>query len=284
MKGKEVRFYSSVKTNSLNNYSSGLNVLTELKEEKKKGSKVKNIYKRFILNFDLFLIAYEKISKNQKTVNSGIYKKALAGSSYKVIEDILTKLKNHRFQFQPLRPDYSPHVNAKLKPLDIFSLQNQIVEQVMYFALEAVYEDGIFLNSSHGFRKNRSPHTGLKQVSQWTAVKWFIKGDIEFYFDTINHQILANLLQKRIQDQEFLDLYWKAVKAGYVGTQKNKKVGGFIEKPQGSIIFPILANIYLHELDVLMKKKIKEDLQSKPTSQSYNTYLKIYNKIHSLYE
>ena len=89
--------------------------------------------------------------------------------------------------------------------------------------LEAIYE-GSFENTSHGFRPKRSCHTALIQVQKnFTAAKWFIEGDIEGFFDNINHDVLIGILKERIADDRFIRLMWKFLKAGYI------EIGHFIE-------------------------------------------------------
>lgn len=113
--------------------------------------------------------------------------------------------------------------------------------------LETIYES-IFKDTSHGFRPGRSCHTALESIQRtWSGVKWIIDVDIKGYFDNIDHEILMGLLSKRIQDQRFLSLIRKWLKAGYVEDwQYHQTHSG---TPQGGIVSPILANIYLHELD-----------------------------------
>lgn len=116
--------------------------------------------------------------------------------------------------------------------------------------LESIWED-TFLKCSHGFRPKRSCHTALQQIQcTFNGVKWFIEGDISAYFDTIDHDILVKILRKRIKDERFIQLIRKFLKAGYLeDRQYNVTYSG---TAQGSIISPILANIYLNELDKYM--------------------------------
>ena len=118
--------------------------------------------------------------------------------------------------------------------------------------LEAIYE-GSFENTSHGFRPKRSCHTALIQVQKnFTATKWFIEGDIEGFFDNINHDVLIGILKERIADDRFIRLMWKFLKAGYVEDWAFHRT--YSGTPQGGIISPILANIYLDKLDKYMKE------------------------------
>ena len=114
--------------------------------------------------------------------------------------------------------------------------------------LESIYENN-FSEMSHGFRPKRSCHTALAQVrDRFTGAKWFIEGDIKGFFDNIDHHTLIGILKRKIDDEHFINLIWKFLKAGYLEDwQFNKTYSG---TPQGGIISPILSNIYLNELDI----------------------------------
>ena len=281
IKREVVRFYSSDNKNSLDTYP-GLLALSELRLEFQQHKQVKNVY-NLLLNEDLFITAHKKISKNKGAMTKGIDSETLDEYSMNIIRDTILQLKNHSFQFKPSRREYIPKANGKLRPLGIPSPRDKVVQQIMVMILEAIFENSIFLECSHGFRPNKGCHTALKSVSRWMAIDWFIEGDIKSYFDTIDHQTLANLIFSKIKDQQFLDLYWKAVRAGYVEMKLNKKIDSLVGTPQGSIISPILANIYLHELDELMTEKIKESNSSGNTSKPFKPYLQLHSKIHNLY-
>lgn len=136
--------------------------------------------------------------------------------------------------------------------------------------LESIY-DYNFKKTSHGFRPNKSCHTALKSIQLgFTGVKWFVEGDISAYFDTIDHQTLINILRRRIKDEYFIGVIWKFLKAGYFeGWKYNHSYSG---TAQGSIISPILSNIYLNELDTFMDEfKVKFDKGTfRKTNPKYN--------------
>lgn len=139
-----------------------------------------------------------------------------------------------------------------MRPLGIPSIDDKLVQEVLRMLLEAIYE-GSFENTSHGFRPKRSCHTALIQVQKnFTAAKWFIEGDIEGFFDNINHDVLIGILKERIADDRFIRLMWKFLKAGYIEDWTFHRT--YSGTPQGGIISPILANIYLDKLDKYMKE------------------------------
>ena len=278
-KGEGIRFHNSHSKTDLEKFS-GLVALSELR----KGTLcTENVYKRILLDPDILETAYNKISKNMGALTPGTDKITLDGTSRKSLEKISLELKSHAYEFKPARREYIPKANGKLRPLGIPSPRDKIVQQAMVMILEAVFEKH-FLESSHGFRPNKGCHTALKQVSRWSGVSWFIEGDIKSYFDTIDHHILANFIKTKIHDQQFLELYWKAVRAGYVESKSGKKIDSTVGTPQGSIVSPILANIYLHRLDLLMNKIRTESQQSGKTSKPNKRYIKLHSRAHTLYK
>ena len=131
---------------------------------------------------------------------------------------------------------------------------DKLVQEVIRMILEAIYE-GSFEYKSHGFRPYRSCHTALTQISKpFNGVKWFIEGDIKGFFDNINHDMMIGILQERIVDERFIRLIRKFLNAGYIEEWVFHKT--YSGTPQGGIISPILANIYLDKLDKYMKEYI----------------------------
>jgi group II intron reverse transcriptase/maturase len=121
-----------------------------------------------------------------------------------------------------------------------------LLQEVLRSILESYYEPQ-FSDSSHGFRPNRGCHTALSEIQTWKGTKWFIEGDISKYFDTIDHEVLLGILSKSIHDNRFIRLVRNLLEAGYLEDWKyNKTVSG---TPQGGVISPILANIYLSNFD-----------------------------------
>nr|WP_278335870.1 reverse transcriptase/maturase family protein [Petroclostridium xylanilyticum] len=165
--------------------------------------------------------------------------------------------------------------NGKMRPLGIPSFRDKLLQEVMRRFLEAIYEP-IFSDFSHGFRPNRSCHTALKQtLPYFKGARWFIEGDIKGCFDNIDHDKLIEILQRKIKDSKFINIIRSFLKAGYIEDFRyNQSYSG---TPQGGILSPILANIYLNELD----NKIMEIKQNfdKPATRCVNpTYDEIRGK------
>ena len=198
----------------------------------------------------LWLQAYANIHGNKGAATQGVDGSSLDGFSTERVKDIVTSLKTGKYRFSPVRRVYIPKSNGKQRPLGIPTGNDKLVQEVARMVLEKIYEP-VFTDSSHGFRQGRSCHTALSHVRQyWTGVKWLVNMDIKGYFDNINHDVLIGLLARRIDDPRFLDVVKQMLKAGYVENWKFH--GTYSGTPQGGVISPILANIYLHELDQFM--------------------------------
>lgn len=227
-------------------------VLNSLSEHSKVSSyKFERLY-RVLFNSEMFLLAYHNIQGRQGNMTEGSDGKTIDGMSLKRIENLIDALKDESYQPKPARRTYIPKKNGNMRPLGIPSIDDKLVQEVLRMLLEAIYE-GSFENTSHGFRPKRSYHTALIQVQKnFTAAKWFIEGDIEGFFDNINHDVLIGILKERIADDRFIRLMWKFLKAGYIEDWTFHRT--YSGTPQGGIISPILANIYLDKLDKYMKE------------------------------
>ena len=210
-----------------------------------------NLY-RLMFKEDLYIVAYERIKSAPGNLTPGSDKKTIDGFSLDIIHKTIQEMRTEQFQFKPVRTVYIPKPNGKQRKLGIPSTRDKIVQEVIRMILECIYDspDGpYFHETSHGFRPNRSCHTALREIrGKWPATNWFLEGDIRACFDEIEHGTLVKLLRKKIQDERFLNLIWKLLRAGYLdlGEARQDSLTG---TPQGGLASPILANVYLHELD-----------------------------------
>lgn len=194
--------------------------------------------------------AYANIYANKGAITPGVDQLTLDGFSEARVASIMTRLKSGTYRFQPVRRTYVPKKNGKKRPLGISSGDDKLIQEAVRIILERIYEP-VFENSSHGFRSGRAPHTALEQIGRdWTAVKWLIDMDLRDYFTTIPHDLLMETLRKKIADERFLRLIQAMLNAGYLEEWTFHKTYSGV--PQGSIVSPILANIYLHEFDQFM--------------------------------
>src|SRR5215217_1846547 len=149
----------------------------------------------------MFHLAYQRIYAKAGNMTPGSDGKTIDGTSLQRIKSLIKSLRNETYQPHPSRRIYIPKANGKTRPLGIPSFNDKLVQQVMRMVLEAIFEPQ-FEVSSHGFRPQKSCHTALKQVqNRFTGVKWFIEGDIEGFFDNIDHQTLIAMLRERIKDE-----------------------------------------------------------------------------------
>jgi group II intron reverse transcriptase/maturase len=215
------------------------------------GHKVKDLYQMILNAPDLWEQAYGNIYANKGGMTPGVDRQTIDGHSDERAENLRQLLRENRYVPTPAQRVYIPKPNGKLRPLGMPTANDKLVQEVWRMILESIYEP-VFHDTSHGFRPKRSCHTALKKIAYWAGTKWFIEFDIEGYFDNIDHTVLMGLLAKKIDDEKFLSVIKKMTKAGYMENWKYH--GSYSGTPQGGIISPILANIYLHELDCYVAK------------------------------
>lgn len=207
---------------------------------------------RILFNEDMYHIAYQRIYAKPGNMTKGVDGKTIDGFSISHIERLIDTLKDETYQPQPSQRVYIPKKNGKMRPLGIPSFIDKLLQEVIRMILEAIYE-GSFEDTSHGFRPNRSPHTALWTIQKrFNGTKWFVEGDIKGFFDNIDHEVLIAILAERISDNRFLRLIRKFLNAGYVEDWVFHK--SYSGTPQGGIISPILANIYLDKFDKYIKE------------------------------
>jgi group II intron reverse transcriptase/maturase len=226
-------------------------VLSSLTEKSKdKTYKFQRIY-RNLYNPGFYWRAYQNIYANKGSMTPGVDGTTLSGLSERRIGRIIESLKDHSYQPLPARREYIEKKNSnKKRPLGISSADDKLVQEVVRMILESIFEQ-TFSDRSHGFRPERSCHTALLQIQgSFTGANWFVEGDIEACFDSFDHHVLIELLRRRIDDEPFISLMWKFLKAGYMEQWEYHKTYDGV--PQGSGVSPILSNIYLSELDSFM--------------------------------
>lgn len=202
---------------------------------------------RYMLRVDVYRKAYQKLYANKGAGTKGVDDDTADGFSESKVNAIVESLANGSYNPKPTRRTYIAKTNGKLRPLGLPTFTDKLVQEVLRMILEAVYEP-VFADSSHGFRPNRSCHTALKDAKhKFYGANWFIEGDIKGCFDNIDHRTLINILRAKIKDEKLIELIWKFLKAGYL--EEWRYHGTYSGTPQGGIISPILANIYLNELD-----------------------------------
>lgn len=210
-----------------------------------------DLYK-LLIKEDTLLAGYEKIQSNKGSTTPAASDISLDGFSLIRLTKLKIALSNESWQPSLARRIYIPKPGkVDKRPLTIQGPEEKIVQAAMLLVLEAIYEP-CFSPHSYGFRPGRGAHNALLSIEQnYDGMTFAIEGDIKGMYDNVNHHILVTLVQKKVKDDRFIRLLWKMLRAGYLseGTLVRSELG----TPQGSIVSPILANIYLHELDLFVE-------------------------------
>jgi group II intron reverse transcriptase/maturase len=172
------------------------------------------------------------------------------------INRLKERLKARTFEPTPVRRVYIPKPNSeKRRPLGIPTLLDRMVQNALRMILEPIWEAD-FSHNSYGFRPNRSTYDAIAYIGNrltgnGSSYQWVIEGDIASYFDTIPDRRLIKAVKKRVADRDIRELLWKFLRAGVMhrGEVQETLTG----TPQGGIVSPLLANIYLHQLDRYME-------------------------------
>ncbi|HEX8234553.1 MAG TPA: reverse transcriptase domain-containing protein [Abditibacteriaceae bacterium] len=222
-------------------------ILSIIRERGKRGLPLEDVYRQ-LFNPDLYRLAYGKIYRNQGAMTPGATPETVDGMSLDKIQNIIGLLREERYRFSPARRTYIEKKNStKKRPLGLPTWSDKLLQEVIRLLLEAYY-DPQFSNHSHGFRHHRGCHSALTEIERtWRGTAWFIEGDIKGCFDNLDHSIFLGILREKIRDNRFLRLIENLLQAGYLEEWKyNATHSG---SPQGGIVSPLLANIYLDRLD-----------------------------------
>src|SRR5438270_3942394 len=229
-----------------------------------------------LYNVDLWLLAYQQIAPNPGNMTVGVDGKTIDKAGLKLITDLIADLKASRYKPCPARRVYIPKANGKLRPLGIPAFRDKLLMTVLKLILEAIYEP-TFSRCSHGFRPERSCHTALEQIqTEMTGTRWWVEGDIKGFFDHVNHDTLLSILSRRISDKRFLHLISQLLKAGYVEDWRYHQTYSGV--PQGGNLSPLLANLYLNELDQAITTKMAVFNKGKARKES-REYRRISRKV-----
>jgi len=232
----------------------GLWISQELSKCLEKNNKYNGLIK-IISNVDYLIICYELIKSKPGNMTMGIKKETLDGIDIAWFEGLSKILIKGKFEFGQARRIMIDKKGKKGKrPLGIANPREKIVQKALQLLFEAIWEK-FFLDSSHGFRPNKSVKTALNQLYlKGNKYTWVIQGDIKNCFDSIPHELIIKRIKEKISCQKTLHLLIKLLNVGYIDNRTGKHVKSKIGTPQGNIISPILSNIILHKFDEFMKK------------------------------
>ena len=214
--------------------------------------------------------AFERLRKDAAVGVDGLTKEQYGQELEARLGDLRERLRTKRYRHQPIRRVHIPKAPGKTRPIGISTIEDKIVQGALREILEVVYEQD-FLACSYGFRPGRGAHDALRELNRiaWTGeVNWIFEADIESFFDSIDHTMLMEILQQRVSDGSLLRLVGKCLHVGVLdGEQYEEPDAG---TAQGSILSPLLGNIYLHHvLDTWFERDVKPRLGGRATLIRY---------------
>ena len=206
---------------------------------------------RLLYNPSLYVMADERLKSKPGNMTPGADGQTLDGFSLEAIEATIALMRTEQYRPTPVRRTYIPKAPGKWRPLGVPSPRDKVVQECVRLILEAMYEP-MFHDNSHGFRPGRSWHTALESLRRnWVGTKWTLKIDIAECFERVDHRRLLDILREKIADDRFMHLIRKFLNAGYLENWVYHRT--YSGTPQGSVLSPILMNVYLSKLDAKLE-------------------------------
>jgi group II intron reverse transcriptase/maturase len=243
-----------------------------LADRGRRNLKLERVY-RELYDEDRYLDCYGRLYPNDGAMTPGVTRETVDGMSLEKIRRIISTLRDGSFAWAPAKRVYIPKANGKMRPLGLPTWTDKLVQDVIRSLIEPYYE-ARFRDTSHGFRPNRGCHTALQTVKDtFSGTVWFIEGDIKGCFDNIDHDALIDILRESIDDERFLRLIRDMLTAGYM--EKRDYRDTFSGTPQGGVVSPLLANVYLHKLDEFVEDTLIPEYTRGKTRRSNPEYTAI---------
>ena len=190
--------------------------------------------------------AYGRLRRNAAVGVDGVTKEMYGQDLWGNLENLIERLKAKRYRHQPIRRVHIPKDNGKTRPLGISAFEDKMVQDATREVLEAIYEQD-FLDCSHGFRSGRSAHDAIRALHRSVdqgECNWILEADIVSFFDSVDRTALEEMLRKRLADGSLLRLIGKCLHVGVLDGEEFTTPD--IGTAQGSVLSPLLGNIYLH--------------------------------------
>ena len=216
-----------------------------------------------LINVKTLEQSHKKALGKKATGIDGVTKGKYQENLEENLKDLVARMKRQTYKPQPVRRVMIPKAGSnKMRPLGIPAYEDKLVQDVLSQILTQIFEP-IFLESSYGFRPNRSCHmalAGLERILHTNKTNYIVDADIKGFFDNVNHNLIIEMVETRIKDPSIIRLIKRFLKAGVM--HKGKVEDTDKGTPQGGLISPILANLYLHyTLDLWFEKKIKREFK-----------------------
>lgn len=281
------------------------------KSAKNTEHKFNHLYK-ILYQKDLLIHAMGQVMKNKGATTQGVDEACSDRANLELINKMSDDLKNNKYQFKPIKRIFidktnnDPNLNLKLidiakqgkltkekikemkaRPLGIPTFKDRILQEAMYLILNSIYEPEFAqVNSNFGFRPGIGTHDAMKEIqTKVHAMGVALEADIQGAFDNVDHDILINILSERIRDQRFLKLIKQGLECGmyYGGVLEQTKIG----TTQGSLISPLLYNVYANKFDKYMKNEFPKEIEEinitekrihRPYTRKYLTNKKLKEK------
>jgi len=213
----------------------------------------------YLLNEENLTECFGQLKKGKAAGTDGMTLEEYGRNLGENLRGLVERMKRQAYKPQPVRRSYIPKANGKMRPLGIPSIEDKVVQKGMTRILEAIYEVD-FQDCSYGFRPNRGCHQALNRLGKiimTQPINHIIDADIKGFFDHVDHGWLVKFLEHRISDPNFMRLVSRFLRNGYM--EEGKMFDVEEGTPQGGVISPVLANVYLHYvLDLWVERVIKE--------------------------
>ena len=212
-----------------------------------------------VCSLNVLWVAWEQVRRNRGApgIDGETVEAIEARGVQQFLRELQTELLEHRYRPQPVRRVFIPKPDGRQRPLGIPGVKDRVAQAAVRIVIEPLFEAS-FRPGSYGFRPKRSTRQAIYDIRKWVTYGYdkVIDLDLKSYYDTIDHDLLMKLVQRRVRDARVLRLIWRWLQAGVMleGIVTDTVIGA----PQGAPISPLLSNIYLHPLDLYWEQEVRD--------------------------